>query len=229
MLTNSLLTDMTRLRPSRRSSAIVATAAHRSRQSAHSSRQQTSRARSLGARAPYDRRVFDLADHIVEVSSPDVVTRRTVISDGMAAEIVEVTSHDRFEFRFRAPVHLLVVHEQGARRDGDTFVEGLSRSTLRDFSRKLTFVPAGHEYREWQEPRTPAVSCMSISIPPNCRLLVRRGRRSGYRGCVVRSAAVLRGRNAPGHGPQAEAIAREPRRRKASSTWKPSASCSSTS
>lgn len=100
------------------------------------------------------RPVFDLADHIVEVSSPDVVTRRTVISDGMAAEIVQATSHNRFEFHFRAPVHLLVVYENGARRNGETFVEGLSHSTLRDFSRKLTFVPASREYHEWQEPRT---------------------------------------------------------------------------
>jgi AraC family transcriptional regulator len=29
----------------------------------------------------------------------------------------------------------------------------LPRSTLRDVKRKLTFVPAGHEYREWQEAR----------------------------------------------------------------------------
>lgn len=76
------------------------------------------------------------------------------ISDGIAAEIVEAGSYERFAFRFRAPVHMLVVYEQGARRNGETFVEGSSRSTLRDFARKLTFVPAGHEYREWQEPQT---------------------------------------------------------------------------
>jgi AraC family transcriptional regulator len=33
-------------------------------------------------------------------------------------------------------------------------VEGLPRSARRDLKRKLTFVPAGHEYREWQDPRT---------------------------------------------------------------------------
>lgn len=112
--------------------------------------QPANRSSQPGNRQP----VFDLADHIVEVSSPDVVTRRTVISDGMAAEIVQATSHKRFELHFRAPVHLLVVYEHGARRDGETFVEGLSQSTLRDFSRKLTFVPASRQYREWQEPRT---------------------------------------------------------------------------
>ena len=70
----------------------------------------------------------------------------------MAAEIVQATRHERIQYRFHAPRHLLVVYEQGVRRDGETFVEGLPRSTLRDFKRKLTFVPAGHEYCEWQEP-----------------------------------------------------------------------------
>jgi AraC family transcriptional regulator len=76
------------------------------------------------------------------------------ISDGIAAEIVQATSYERLAFRFRAPVHMLVVHEQGARYDGETFVEGSSRSRLRDFTRKLTFVPANHDYGEWQEPWT---------------------------------------------------------------------------
>jgi AraC family transcriptional regulator len=39
------------------------------------------------------------------------------------------------------------------RSDGDTFVEGLPRSKRRDVRRRLTFVPAGHAYHEWQEPR----------------------------------------------------------------------------
>ena len=39
------------------------------------------------------------------------------------------------------------------RYDGETFVEGLPRSTLRDFTHKLTFVPAGHVFRGSQRPR----------------------------------------------------------------------------
>src|SRR5260370_7856021 len=40
------------------------------------------------------------------------------------------------------------------RSDGETFVDGLPRSKLRDVRRKLTFVPAGHVYHdEWHEPR----------------------------------------------------------------------------
>ena len=94
------------------------------------------------------------ANHAVEIHPPHLVRRRTVVWDGMAAEIVQATRSEKMEFRFRAPLHLLAVHEQGIRRDGVTFVDGLPRSTLRDVRRKLTFVPAGHVYHdEWLEAR----------------------------------------------------------------------------
>lgn len=89
----------------------------------------------------------------VDISPSHLVARHAITLYGMTAEIVQAKSLDRIEFRFQAPMHLLVVCERGVRREGDTFVEGLPRSTLRDLSRKLTFVPAGHEYREWQDPR----------------------------------------------------------------------------
>jgi AraC family transcriptional regulator len=95
----------------------------------------------------------DAADHAVQVCPADSVKRRAVAWDGMTVETLQATSHEKIEFRFRAPLHLLAVYDQGIRSDGDTFVEGLPRSTLRDVSRKLTFVPAGHAYHEWQEPR----------------------------------------------------------------------------
>jgi AraC family transcriptional regulator len=61
--------------------------------------------------------------------------------------------HSPLEYRFRAPCHLLIVVERGERYDGETFVEGLPRSTLRDFTHKLSLVPAGHEFRAWTRPR----------------------------------------------------------------------------
>jgi AraC family transcriptional regulator len=97
---------------------------------------------------------IDVVNARVEISPPDIVKRRAVAWDGMAVEIVQATSRQRIEYRFRAPVHLLAVCEQGARSDGDTVIEGLPPSSLRDLKRKLTFVPAGHEFREWHEPRT---------------------------------------------------------------------------
>jgi AraC family transcriptional regulator len=98
--------------------------------------------------------MVNATNYAVEVYPPDVVRRRTVAWDGMAAEIVQATRPEKMEFRFRAPLHLLAVHEQGIRSDGETFVDGLPRSKLRDVRRKLTFVPAGHGYHDqWQEPR----------------------------------------------------------------------------
>jgi len=61
--------------------------------------------------------------------------------------------HTPFEYGFRASCHLLIALELGERHDGETVVEGLPRSTLRDFTHKLTFVPAGHDFRGWQRPR----------------------------------------------------------------------------
>src|SRR5579859_4898293 len=95
----------------------------------------------------------DMVGAIVEISPADIVKRRTATWPGMAAEIVQATRHDRIESRFCAPVHLLAAYERGVRHDGDTSINGLPKSTLRDLSRKLIFVPAGHEYRDWQEPR----------------------------------------------------------------------------
>jgi AraC family transcriptional regulator len=92
-------------------------------------------------------------DYAVEIAPSDAVKRQAATWDGMAAEIVQATEHESIEYHYRGPCHLLVVYEQGVRRDGDTFVEGLPLSALRDFKQRLTFVPAGHEYRERHAPR----------------------------------------------------------------------------
>ena len=63
-------------------------------------------------------------DSAVQIHPVDSVRRRAMSWNGMAAEIVQVTRRERAEFRFQAPRHLLIVHEQGARHDGETMVEG---------------------------------------------------------------------------------------------------------
>ena len=105
------------------------------------------------ARRRYHQLAAAGSDSLVEIFPDAMASRRSVAWDGMAVEIVQTTKCERIEYRFRAPRHLLVLFEHGTRRDGETFLEGLPRSTLRDFKRKLAFVPAGHEYHEWQEPR----------------------------------------------------------------------------
>jgi AraC family transcriptional regulator len=90
----------------------------------------------------------------VNVAPNHLVARRGMKWRGMAVEFMQATSHDRIEYSFRSPVHLLAVYQHGTRREGESYVEGLPRSTLRDMTKKLIFVPASHEYREWHDPRT---------------------------------------------------------------------------
>jgi AraC-like DNA-binding protein len=76
---------------------------------------------------------------------------------GITVEVVQATTgKGRIRCRHRASWHLLVAYEQGARSAEETFADGLPGSTLRDFTRNLTFVPAGHEYVEWHDLNTPA-------------------------------------------------------------------------
>jgi AraC family transcriptional regulator len=98
---------------------------------------------------------IDISSPTVEIAPHRAVTRRGMEWNGMAAELVQATTPHRVDYRFRSRMHLLAAYEQGVRRDGESYVAGASRSTLRDVAKKLTFVPAGHEYREWHEPRTP--------------------------------------------------------------------------
>jgi AraC family transcriptional regulator len=107
-----------------------------------------------GRNARYHARLpLDAVDPVVRITPADAVKRRAATCPGMRAEIVQATGHVRIEAGFHAPVHLLVVSERGIRRHGETQIEGLPTSSLRDCRRKLTFVPAGHRYRDWQEPR----------------------------------------------------------------------------
>jgi AraC family transcriptional regulator len=93
------------------------------------------------------------AHSIVDYSPSEIVSRRSAAWPGLLVETVQVMQHQPFEYGFRAPCHLLIAAELGERLDGETFVEGLPRSSLRDFTRKLTFVPAGHVFRGSQRPR----------------------------------------------------------------------------
>jgi AraC family transcriptional regulator len=93
------------------------------------------------------------ARSIVDYSPPEIVRRHSAAWSGLQVETVQLIRHKPFEYGFRAPCHLLIAAEVAERYDGETFLEGLPRSTLRDFTRKLTFVPAGHDFRGSQKPR----------------------------------------------------------------------------
>jgi AraC family transcriptional regulator len=68
-----------------------------------------------------------------------------------SSESLHVPVGRTIEFRFQGNTHLLILYDEGVRKNGETSIDGLPSSRLRDFARKLTFVPAGHAYREWHE------------------------------------------------------------------------------
>src|ERR1700724_693033 len=93
------------------------------------------------------------AASIVDFSPSEIVRRHSATWSGLHVETVHVMRHAPFEYGYRAPCHLLIAAELAERYDGESFVEGLPRSTLRNFTHKLTFVPAGHDFRGSQKPR----------------------------------------------------------------------------
>ena len=89
----------------------------------------------------------------LEFSPADIVRRRSTGWCGVAAEVVQVSRHERFEYRMRSPLHLLIAAERIAQHEGEADIEGLAPSRLRTAGRKLTFVPAGRQFRGWSDPR----------------------------------------------------------------------------
>src|SRR5580765_3998727 len=102
---------------------------------------------------PAGRHPETAARPVVDYSPSEIVRRHSAAWSGLIVETVQVMRHRPFEYGFRAPCHLLIAAELAERYDGETFVEGLPRSTLRDFTHKLTFVPAGHDFQGSQWPR----------------------------------------------------------------------------
>jgi AraC family transcriptional regulator len=90
---------------------------------------------------------------IVRISPPDIARRRLANWGVMQADAVKVTRRETFEYGFQARRHLLIAYERAERDDGETLIEGLPKSTLREFNCKLSFVPAGHRFYGWQTPR----------------------------------------------------------------------------
>lgn len=100
----------------------------------------------------------------------DIAERQTMVCRDLIIEKIQVSRHEPFEYEFHAPVHTLIVYERGSRSAGETSVGGLPSSTLRDFSQRLTFVPAGVRFHERHTPRT-LLSAMVFYVDPRRLLL----------------------------------------------------------
>ncbi len=90
---------------------------------------------------------------VVGFAPPDIAHRHIASWNGLKADVVEVVRREPFQYGYKAPCHLLIMCERAERDDGETLVEGLPRSTLQEFNRTMSFVPAGHQFFGWQKPR----------------------------------------------------------------------------
>jgi AraC family transcriptional regulator len=90
---------------------------------------------------------------VVAFAPPSTVRCRTAAWSAVEVETTEVLRHEPFTYEFTAPRHLLIASERVDRYDGETLVDGLPRSYLRAWNRKMTFVPAGCRFSGWQKPR----------------------------------------------------------------------------
>jgi AraC family transcriptional regulator len=89
----------------------------------------------------------------VSFSPTNIANRRVTDWGAIRADTVHITRRERFEYGYQAPCHLLIAAERSERDAGETLIEGLPKSSLRDLSRKMSFVPAGHRFHGWQAPR----------------------------------------------------------------------------
>jgi AraC family transcriptional regulator len=87
----------------------------------------------------------------VQIAPVDSVKRLGTGRPGWFVESVHAPIGRRIELQFQGPIHLLAMYNEGARREGETSIDGLPPSKVRNFINKLTFVPAGYAYREWHE------------------------------------------------------------------------------
>lgn len=90
---------------------------------------------------------------MVDFFPAEVVRHQTARWRGMQVETIQLIRHGHFEYSFKQQYHLLIAVEQGARYEGETFIEGLPVSTVRNYSNTLMFVPAGRQFFGAQRPR----------------------------------------------------------------------------
>jgi AraC family transcriptional regulator len=106
----------------------------------------------------------------VEVFPANAMRRRIATWKGIRVESLELTRLERFECRVKSPSHILIAAEKSERDDGESVVDGFQRSTQREFSHKLHFIPAGRCFHGWQDPRV-LMRCTFVYVDPAGPLL----------------------------------------------------------
>jgi AraC family transcriptional regulator len=89
----------------------------------------------------------------VHITPPDIARRRQIRWSGVELDAIELSRREPFEYEFQSRRHMLIVSEHQARHDGETLLQGLPKSRLREFSHTLSLVPSDHYFSGWQKPR----------------------------------------------------------------------------
>jgi AraC family transcriptional regulator len=89
----------------------------------------------------------------VSVQPSEAARRQSAHWGGLDAEIVQYTGNQPFEYHFRSDRHLFIACERAARSDGETRIDGLPVSSMKDFGRRMCLVPAGRGFHGWFVPR----------------------------------------------------------------------------
>lgn len=84
----------------------------------------------------------------VQIMPDESIKRLGTGRAGWFVETIHASVGKRMELQFQGPTHLLVMYNEGARRNGETSIDGLLPSNNRNLMKRLTFVPAGRGYRE---------------------------------------------------------------------------------
>ena len=106
----------------------------------------------------------------VDIAPAEIVRRTSTRWDGIVAENIELTRREPISYRLQPRGHMLIISERQTRDEGETSIEGLPKSTLHEFSHKLSFVPAGHQFYGWQKPRV-LPRFTYLHLDPKSRLL----------------------------------------------------------
>lgn len=95
----------------------------------------------------------DLAGSPVEFTPSDIVRHAITAWSGLKMDSVELLRCEPYECVASSVWHVLVMEERGERDDGETWIDGLPKSTLRNLSGRMSFIPRGHRLHVWAKPR----------------------------------------------------------------------------
>jgi AraC family transcriptional regulator len=93
---------------------------------------------------------------VITFSPSELVRHHVVAWQGITGDVIQTTTQSRLQYDYRSCCHLLIASETAGRYDGEITVDGMPKSKIRQLSRKLSFIPAGHHIHGWKKPSAPA-------------------------------------------------------------------------